>query len=190
MEAKYGGVADESDIGVDLALKELPHQRQLPAFHAVPHHVAHQHAAERRRQLGRKIANLIGVGKNRQERIRFCDELPQRRSYSRPACTARAARAPPRKRLSNCFAGQFARQRRDSLADIAASTGCPSSLPICCAAATVSQRHAVPGPVPLFGDHQDAHMTRASNFSFSTSLAAASFGGPSKICACLARSGT
>src|ERR1035441_142705 len=51
------------------------------------------------------------------------------------------------------------------------------------------KRHAVPGAAALLHHCQDAHMTRASNLSFSTSLAAASFGLPPKSWVCLARSG-
>src|SRR6185295_3137005 len=54
-------------------------------------------------------------------------------------------------------------------------------------------RHAAPGrrsvDRALLHHHQDAHMTRASNFSFSTSLAAASLGGPSNNWVCLLRAG-
>src|SRR5580704_16367252 len=54
-------------------------------------------------------------------------------------------------------------------------------------------RHAAPGrralDRALFHDHQNAHMTRASNFSFSTSFAAASLGGPSNNWVCLDRPG-
>ncbi len=39
--------------------------------------------------------------------------------------------------------------------------------------------HAVPLAPPLLHHRQDAHMTRASNLSFSTSWAAASWGLPS-----------
>ena len=49
--------------------------------------------------------------------------------------------------------------------------------------------HPVPRAAPLLEDGQDAHNTRASNFNFSTSFAAASLGGPSKICECLVFSG-
>ena len=38
--------------------------------------------------------------------------------------------------------------------------------------------HAVPGAAPLLHHRQDAHMTRASNLSFSTSWAAACWGLP------------
>ena len=51
------------------------------------------------------------------------------------------------------------------------------------------ERHAVPGAAPLLHYGKDAHMTRASNFSFSTNFAAASFGLPSNNCVRLVRSG-
>ena len=50
--------------------------------------------------------------------------------------------------------------------------------------------HAMPNARPLLGHHQNpTHMTLASNRSFSTSFAAASFGLPSIICVCLLRCG-
>src|ERR1039458_1483787 len=51
------------------------------------------------------------------------------------------------------------------------------------------KRHAVPHTAALLHYDQDAHMTRASNLSFSTSWAAASCGLPSKIWVCLTRWG-
>src|SRR5258707_3009035 len=51
------------------------------------------------------------------------------------------------------------------------------------------KRHAVPDAAALFHHGQDAHMTRASDLRFSTSVAAASFGLPSKSWVCLVRSG-
>src|ERR1017187_7002268 len=49
------------------------------------------------------------------------------------------------------------------------------------------ERHAVPRAALLFHDHENpAHMTRTSNLSLSTSLAAASFALPSSNCVCFA----
>src|SRR6185295_12125859 len=47
------------------------------------------------------------------------------------------------------------------------------------------RRHAVQFAALCFENDQDAHRTRASNFNFSTSLAAEVFGSPSKIWVCL-----
>ena len=55
-------------IAVQLALKELAHERQRSGFHARRDHVAHQHLRKPRGQLGREIADLIGVREQHQRR--------------------------------------------------------------------------------------------------------------------------
>ena len=81
---------------------------------------------------------------------------------------------------------QLARERIHAAADHAADT-LPAQL---LSGRERFPRHAVPSAAALFHDNQNAaHITRTSNFSFSTSLAAASFAVPSSICVCLDRCG-
>ena len=47
-------LAAKLDIGVDLALKQLPHQHKLAVLDVVADHVAHQHLAKRVASFGAK----------------------------------------------------------------------------------------------------------------------------------------
>ena len=147
-------------------------------------HVADQHPAERGRQLRSEVAHLIGVRKEHVTRAGALRSAAAARRCSHPACSPSAARARRRESLSSLYAGQRLRPAAPCRCRAtAANTGRPSSAPICCAGGQRFERHLVQLAVALFQNHQNAaHMTLASNLSFSTSFAAASFGGPSKIC--------
>ena len=85
--------------------------------------------------------------------------------------------------------GEFARQRFDALPEYGRARGGVEFPGQLLGGGEGFKRHAVPDATALLHHGQDAHMTRASNLSFSTSLAAASLGLPSKSWVCLARSG-
>src|SRR5579862_7409466 len=89
--------------------------------------------------------------------------------------------------------GELSRERGDALSQYGGRDGLLQLARKLLPGGQRLPRHAAPGGRAgnraLFHYHQDAHMTRASNFSFSTSLAAASLGGPSNSCVCLVRAG-
>ena len=62
-------------VGVQFALKKLPHENGRAGFDAKADRVADQHLAEARRQLGREVAHLIGVRKQHQRGANFADQL-------------------------------------------------------------------------------------------------------------------
>ncbi len=150
--------------------------------------IAYQHPAQRRRQLRRKIPHLVGVRKNRQVGIRFRHKLAHRRDIS-----VRRVRLKQivlhRARFRQLFPRQLRGQAGDTLANHRGFHRLSQFFADLLRRRHRLPRHAVPRAAPLLSDHQDAHSTRASNFNFSTSFAAASLGLPSKICACLARPG-
>ena len=145
--------------------------------------------AQRGGQLGQEIANLVGVREQHDRRLRQLDAAAAARWCKHPACSPSAARAPPR-RLSRaaCRPAPPARRPMDcpSTAALAVVSSSPGEL---AGGGQGLEGHAVPGAAALLHHRQDAHMTRASNLSFSTSWAAASCGLPSKSCACLVRWG-
>ena len=79
MDAKCGAAPPELHIGVQLALKKLAHENGRAGFDAKPDHVADQDLVEARGQLGREVADLIGVRKQHDRRVDFADQLLERR---------------------------------------------------------------------------------------------------------------
>ena len=67
-----------SHVGIQLALKKLPHEDRQAAFDPDIHHVADQRAHKARCQLGCIVANLVGVRKKNELRLCGSDELLER----------------------------------------------------------------------------------------------------------------
>ncbi len=137
------------------------------------------------RQLGREIAYLIGVRKQHQSRLDLLDKLLERRRIPVRSVFGKQIMARPHRRAP----ASLLQVRRPS---------CSTLLPATAAGKASSgfgrkllagrqrlPRDAVPGARLLLHHDQNAaaHRTRASNFSFSTSFAAASFASPSRISA-------
>ncbi len=79
MEAKCGSRAAELYVGVQFALKKLANENRRARFHAEADGVADQDLIEASGQLGREVADLIGVRKQHDGRADFADQLFQRR---------------------------------------------------------------------------------------------------------------
>ncbi|PYT05176.1 MAG: hypothetical protein DMF60_12775 [Acidobacteria bacterium] len=67
------------DIGVDLALKDLPREYDVTSFNAEAHAVGDKGLSERRRQFWSEVANLIGMAQYHQARVELLDHLLERR---------------------------------------------------------------------------------------------------------------
>ena len=183
-----GRGAAQPDVHVDLALEELTHEYQFAAIDAVRDHVAHQHTIERRRQFGREVAHLVGVREQHHIRFGLRDELLQRGGIAVRRVVFQQIVVDGVDFLQ-LLRRQFRRQCADPLPDDGRGYRLVQLACELLGGGQRLERHAIPGAAALFQDSQDAHRTRASNFSFSTSLAAASFGSPSKSCVCLVRPG-
>src|ERR1035438_253098 len=92
-------------------------------------------------------------------------------------------------KLGELFAGQLRRQGLDALPEYDRAGGGVELRGQLLGSGQGFKRHAVPHTAALLHYDQDAHMTRASNRSFSTSWAAAACGFPSKIWVRLTRWG-
>ena len=140
-------------------------------------------------ELGSKVADLVRVRKEDIVRLRLADQLFERRGESIRGVVLQQ-RVLDRVNLVEFLRRQLSgksvnalpqHSRRRGLAELGSKL-LPSGQRL--------ERHAIPRPVALLRDYQNAaHMTRTSNLSFSTSLAAASFALPSSICVCLLRCG-
>src|SRR5262249_48616307 len=70
--------AGHPNIGTDLALKDLPSEKDLAPFRAKPHAVGDEGLAKRRCQLRSKIANLISMTQNQEVWIKLFHNTFQR----------------------------------------------------------------------------------------------------------------
>ena len=138
-------------------------------------HVADQHLAEARRQLRSVVANLVGVREDDIIRLSRPDQLLERvrKAVGRVHRQGRMLEHDNRARGRLCRAPRAARRALRALTGIAELRRPLPPPPTTCGAHTAG----------LFHHHQYAHMTRASNFSFSTSCAAASFAGARRTAA-------
>src|SRR5581483_2040954 len=176
--------ASRLEIGVQLALKELPHKNRT-AFVAHADHIADQDLVEARCQLRSEIADLIGVRKQHERWRDLSDQLLQRR----------------REPVRRVVVEQFVIRRIDAIELLGCQLVCERIHALAgncrggCFAQTSCkllrrrerlERHAVPRAAALFHNCQNAaHSTRTSNLSFSTSFDAASFALPLSNCVCL-----
>ena len=172
----------ERHIRVDLPLEQLAHGGERAVGGAMSHHVADQHAGKRSRQFGSEVANLVGMRKHHVIRLVRGDQLPESKAVTigRVVLQQRVVHGvdlrdlPARQRLRRRFRATARHGRKYRQIQFGAEllTGRQRF-----------KRHLVQFAVPLFQYHQNAaHITLASNRSFSTSCAAASFGGPSNTC--------
>src|SRR5208282_2714111 len=65
-------------VGRELALEHLPHEQQLVSFLLIAGAVADQRPSQRGRELGRKVAHLIGVRHEHQRGLLVSDERLER----------------------------------------------------------------------------------------------------------------
>ena len=75
---EVGRLASKTDVGSEFPLKHLPHKEQLLALFLIADHIRNQTTAERRGQLRREVAHLVGVRHQHQTRLFAADELLQR----------------------------------------------------------------------------------------------------------------
>src|SRR5439155_24328514 len=68
-----------SNIGVDLALKDLPREYDIASFNTEAHAVGDKGFSKYRRQLWSEVANLICMAQDNQSRIELLDHLLERR---------------------------------------------------------------------------------------------------------------
>ena len=143
-------------------------------------HVADQHLAEAAGERRGVIAHLIGMRKDHLRGVLVLDELLQ--SEAKPVRGVRREQ-----RMLD--AQRLCQQAFDAASAASASVCAPITTavmscagPSCSAAARASQLERLILPPRLFQNQKNAHSTRASVFSFSTSAAAASFGEPGRIC--------
>ncbi len=140
-------------VGIQFALKELPHENRRAGFHAKADRVADQHLIEPRGQLRREIAHLVGVREEHNRRIDFADQLLERGrvAVGRVGCQQRMFDSvDPVQLLASQFTGErgnsLPRHRcRNDLSSIArqavgrlpeSPTTCDSRLPPRCSATT------------------------------------------------------
>ena len=81
-DAIHGGVACEDDVRGGAALKHLAHEDEFAVLVAVADAIADHSLAHRRGELGREIANLVGVRQQDQIGLRAFDHLAQRERVS------------------------------------------------------------------------------------------------------------
>src|SRR5947209_2230959 len=152
-------------------------------------HVTDQHLRKACRKLRGEVADLIRMWKQYQRRIHLANQrfnrtrVPIRRVIGELIVLHRV-------HFREFFRRRLGRQWTDSLPcdrRLDWNAQCGAEL-LCCRECL--PRHAMPLATLLFENDQDAHMTRTSNFNFSTSFAAAVFASPSKIWVCLLFCGT
>ena len=175
------GAALKGNVRRGFALKHLPHKGQLPTFVAIADAIANHALAEHGRQLGRKIAHLIRMRKKHQIRLCRADYLRQRYAIS-----IRRVRLQQivfdQQHVGNVLRREFAGQPTHAFADHQSADRTRSVLGDLLRRCQGLEARIVPLALPLFCNHQNFHyqITRASNFSFSTNLAATSLGVPVK----------
>ena len=173
-DAKCGAAAGRSGHRVHLALEELAHQHHLAVFDTVGDHVAHRTRPSAVASFGSEIAHLVGMRKQHELgfacaiNCRSAERIRIRRVVLQQVVLDRVD-------FSSCLRASSRGQRLDALPQTAAQAGgvefrAPTAAPPPGSRTTCGSSCAA----ALFHDDQNAHKTRASNFSFSTSLAAAS----------------
>src|SRR6185437_16764077 len=75
-------IAGDANIGVQLALKQLPHVHHLVALGFNAYYIAHKRLAEAGGELRRVVANLVGMRENDDLRLLRPDQLLQSSSIS------------------------------------------------------------------------------------------------------------
>src|SRR5262249_17841983 len=132
-------------------------------------YVADQHLSESCRELRSEIADLIRVREKHQPRNRLADQCLYRRRIGIGGVVLQ------QHLLDGIYLCQFLGAgfgRERSRTDDRSLDGEPERTAELLRRGERFPRHAMPFTALLFENRQNAHMTRTSNFSFSTSFAA------------------